>query len=111
MPTAKLLTKLVGALSDVLPAGFELRTASDSLILYHEATVQLSIDFTDMDADPDLIAARIGNALGSIQDGIARLTRRPWPSAEGRSRSHIPLSNAIVRDGAIKWWYGDEQNP
>lgn len=56
-----------------------------------------------------LVAGSATNVLSAVQDFIAQTIAEPWPEV-GRRHGPWALPHAVVQDGVLRMWYGDEKS-
>ena len=62
------------------------------------------------------IEATVRNALYVVQDYVTEVLSAPWPSSKeavpyAPNRLPMPRQNAVLREGRIDLWYGEQNTP
>jgi len=53
------------------------------------------------------ITIATSSLLNSVQDFISEELTWPWPSTEGRSKTHMALPYAVIENGKLVFGYGE----
>jgi hypothetical protein len=101
-----LLAALVQRLGPALPSGFSIAFGRGSLLVFRNVELVDEIDLSWAVEGADALAPAVERALDHLQDTLAEETTDPWPG-----RGYLPGAGAEVRDGALRLWYGDPEEP